>query len=100
MRITAPYFTKKPDPYYTADVKLTKETEPQSLGTQKTAVIEFNGNKLAEITVDERGHTRIKFHAALDYVSFAKHIKVTPVLDGDLSYLELDESLSPDVVED
>lgn len=85
---------KKPKPYFSADVRLKADTEPQSLGTQKTAVVEFNGNKLAEITVDERGHTRLKFHAALDYVSFAKHIKVTPVVEGDLSYLELDEPLT------
>lgn len=93
MKITAPYFAKKPKDYYTADVKLQQSTDSLSCGTQKTAQIVFNGSIIATLSVDERGLTRCRFHDALDYVAFDNNVVVRPVIDGDLSYMKMDVKL-------
>lgn len=90
MKITAPIGKGKKRDQMTADVRLVKDLAPQD-SSQEIAVLEFNGTKLATITVDAGGHTRMRFHAALDYLLFDRKVTVKPVNPGDLSFLEMDE---------
>jgi hypothetical protein len=92
MKITAPYFLKKPKEYYTAEVKLKQTTDPMSMGTQKTAVIEFNGSKFATLYVDEKGNTRIRIHQALNYLTLDSGVTIKPIVEGDLSHFEMDQN--------